>query len=273
MERLIKIAEWLKRRYWPVQYDSTFHPAEAYYASIYLEIIERHLGSLGEGPLRILEPGCGTGRLLVPLARRGHYIKGIDFHRDSLRMAKKNIEKANVGAELIDGDLIEEIGRFPDASFDAVISIEVLYNVPRVAETLIQLSRLVRKGGLLMIAHRTRFYYILYCLAQKKFEDAYFVATNNEGRLPKGHHRIYYNWQTAAELDELYGSAGMEIVTKHPIGPYSGLVPDPLEPICDPGKLSGRQRELLHKIEAENFDPDTLMASRYLLVVAQKKEG
>ncbi len=95
MDRLIRRLEHLKRRLVPIHYDATFHPAERYYTEVYLGHIGPLLDGLGEA-LRVLDAGCGTGRLLVPLAQQGHHMTAIDFHRDSLRIARRNAERAGV---------------------------------------------------------------------------------------------------------------------------------------------------------------------------------
>lgn len=267
-----QVAEWLKRRYAPVQYDSSYHPAESYYASIYLEVIRRHLAHFEAGPLEILDAGCGTGRLLVPLAASGHRLTGLDRHRDSLRVARENAARAGLQVEWVEGDLAEVLSSLADESFDAILSIEVLYVNRDLPGLLGQMARVVCRGGLLFATHRTRYYYVAQCLAAGHLEDAYLAATRKDGRLLKGRHRVYYNWQSEAEIDALYRGIGTRIIAKHPIGPYSGFAPDPLGPICDPGRLSDRERELLRKIEMQ-YDPDTLMASRYVLVVAQRPPG
>ena len=41
-----------------------------------VELIRRLIGE--RGPLRVLEPFCGTGRLLIPLAEDGHELVGMD---------------------------------------------------------------------------------------------------------------------------------------------------------------------------------------------------
>jgi SAM-dependent methyltransferase len=41
-----------------------------------IELIRRLIA--GEGPLKILEPFCGTGRILIPLAVEGHQLTGMD---------------------------------------------------------------------------------------------------------------------------------------------------------------------------------------------------
>jgi SAM-dependent methyltransferase len=42
----------------------------------------------GRGPLRILEPFCGTGRILIPLALDGHETVGLDQAKGMLSRAR-----------------------------------------------------------------------------------------------------------------------------------------------------------------------------------------
>ena len=64
----------------------------------------------------VLELGCGTGRLLIPLAAAGHTVTGIDLSRDMLTrcQGKLDIEGRSVAgrASLIQGDIRRfELGR------------------------------------------------------------------------------------------------------------------------------------------------------------------
>jgi SAM-dependent methyltransferase len=56
------------------------------------------------GPL--LELGCGTGRLLVPLARAGYTVTGVDLSPDMLAQARAKTEAAGVAERvtLLEGD-------------------------------------------------------------------------------------------------------------------------------------------------------------------------
>jgi SAM-dependent methyltransferase len=56
------------------------------------------------GPL--LELGCGTGRLLVPLAHAGYDVTGVDLSREMLRAARTRVEAAGVAdrVTLVHGD-------------------------------------------------------------------------------------------------------------------------------------------------------------------------
>ncbi|MBL9003325.1 MAG: class I SAM-dependent methyltransferase [Myxococcales bacterium] len=51
-----------------------------------------------ESPLRVVELGCGSGRLLVPLARDGHWVCGIDRNESMLRACQKRLCSLNAHA-------------------------------------------------------------------------------------------------------------------------------------------------------------------------------
>lgn len=268
-QRLVRLGEWIKRRYSRVPYDASEHAAEAYYATVYLEIIRGALASLGERPLRIFCAGCGTGRIAIPLAEDGHDVTGVDRFRDALRVARRRGERVGVSVRLVDSDMLEAASSLPAGSFDAVLGIESMYMTRDLPDLVGRLSELLRPGGLFVGTHRTRFYYVLYCLARGRFDEALSVVNDSSGELSKGPVRFHYNWQTAAELEALYGGTGLRILDRHPIGPYSGFGYDPLASICDPGALTPAQRETLRHIEM-TADPDTVMSARYVLVLASK---
>lgn len=52
----------------------------------------------------ILEAGCGTGRLLLPLTGAGHWVTGLDVSRGMLRRARARLGRLS-GARLVQGDL------------------------------------------------------------------------------------------------------------------------------------------------------------------------
>jgi ubiquinone/menaquinone biosynthesis C-methylase UbiE len=237
---------------------------------IYLHLIRRYLAPLGPQPLRILDAGCGTGRILVPLAREGHRLTGIDHHHDSLRVARRNLDDAGLNAELIEGTLEELLAAFPDPCFDAALAIESLYVSRTASESLAQIARILHPQGTAIVTHRTHYYYLLQSLAARRFDDALIVATRDEGRLRKGYHRIFYHWESRAQIDRLYAHCGLDIIDTHPVGPYSGFPPDALHVICDPATLSAGDRERLRELELHHVDRETAMACGYLVVCARK---
>lgn len=47
----------------------------------------------GRAPLRILEPFCGNGRILIPLAEDGHTLVGLDKSKPMLDSARRKVQK------------------------------------------------------------------------------------------------------------------------------------------------------------------------------------
>jgi SAM-dependent methyltransferase len=78
-----------------IMYDVTPHIAEIYdQIETYTDDIELILRLIeGLGPLRILEPFCGTGRILIPLALAGHTLVGLDKATGMLSYARIKINR------------------------------------------------------------------------------------------------------------------------------------------------------------------------------------
>lgn len=68
-----------------------------------LPLVEAYARRTG-GPL--LELGCGTGRLLVPLAKAGYLVTGVDISPEMLRIARAKAREAGVArrVRLVQGD-------------------------------------------------------------------------------------------------------------------------------------------------------------------------
>jgi SAM-dependent methyltransferase len=75
-------------------YDVEPHVAEIYdQVDTHTDDVEFLRGLVGDaGPLRVLEPFCGTGRILIPLALDGHTVVGIDQARSMLDRAAAKVE-------------------------------------------------------------------------------------------------------------------------------------------------------------------------------------
>ena len=263
---LINIASIFKRRFFKLKYDAAEYSPEIYYAEIYLDYLEKYLP---EQPASFWDAGCGTGRFLIPLADKGYRMTGIDFTKDSILRISKKIQNYQDSPKIIDGDIYSELKKMPDSTFDAIIAIEALYCSKQRKEITEQMYRCLKPGGILLITHKPRFYYMLQSLLKRNFKDCQLISTHSEGYILKGVHKVFYNWQTLQQIGALYQGVGATIEGIVPIGPYSGFSVDPLSLICDPGEISKKNQESLAYIE-KNYDEDTLMASRYVLVAARK---
>ena len=114
--------------YWPEVYDQLETQTDD------VRLLRELIG--GDGPLRILEPFCGNGRILIPLAEDGHEIVGMDKSRAMLRSAEAKIGErpADVCARvtLIEADVTS--APWPDGFDLAVLGANCFYEVATAEE-------------------------------------------------------------------------------------------------------------------------------------------
>jgi ubiquinone/menaquinone biosynthesis C-methylase UbiE len=94
------------------------------------------------GGARVIDIGCGTGRWMGIATD----ISGVDASAEMLHEAAK---KPGVWGRLVLADA--RCLPFRDASADAVLSTLTIGHVPPVAETLAELARIARPGGLVIV--------------------------------------------------------------------------------------------------------------------------
>jgi SAM-dependent methyltransferase len=74
-----------------------------YYDMIHSELtadIEFILSLLEGGPYSVLDLGCGTGRIVFPLARAGHEVLGLDLSEAMLDLAESKLNKETVDIKM-----------------------------------------------------------------------------------------------------------------------------------------------------------------------------
>lgn len=92
-----------------------------------------------------LDIGCGAGLLIALAQRAGFTAEGIELNRDRLAAAERQ-----TGAT-IHGRPIEDL-RLPDASFDVISMINVFSHLTAPSQTLTELRRILKPGGVLVMA-------------------------------------------------------------------------------------------------------------------------
>ena len=98
------------------------------------------------GAPRVLDAGCGSGRLTVLLAQAGASVTGIDTNAKQLAEARRRAEEAGIELELLEGDFNAPLP-FADGSFDAATSRLALMAADDPVATLGELRRVLEPGG------------------------------------------------------------------------------------------------------------------------------
>jgi SAM-dependent methyltransferase len=95
---------------------------------------------------RVLDAGCGSGRLTVALALGGAAVTGVDTNAVQLEAAARRASENGVALTLLEADFNEALP-FADATFDVVVSrLSVMAATDPVA-TLRELGRVLEPGG------------------------------------------------------------------------------------------------------------------------------
>jgi len=140
--------QWIKMERIPGVLASSYEKAtrmviEAYYGQVAEEIVSNFKS--GE----ILDLGTGPGYLPIEIVRRAPDINiiAVDLSRKLIQMAQANAARAGLSHQLS-----FEVGNsaglhFKNASFDMVISTGMLHSLNRPIAVLIEIYRVLKKGG------------------------------------------------------------------------------------------------------------------------------
>jgi ubiquinone/menaquinone biosynthesis C-methylase UbiE len=102
---------------------------------------------------RVLDVATGSGNAAIAAARRGCEAVGVDFVPALLERGRVRARAEHLDVEFLDGDA--ENLPFPDASFDAVISIYGVMFAPDHQRAASELVRVCRPGGRIALASWT----------------------------------------------------------------------------------------------------------------------
>jgi demethylmenaquinone methyltransferase/2-methoxy-6-polyprenyl-1,4-benzoquinol methylase len=104
---------------------------------------------------QVLDIGCGTGALTLRAAQRGAKVKGVDINAQMLEIAGQRVKSAGLtgSVELVEMGVAELDGE-QTQRYDAVMSGLCLSELSEdeVSYTLKEAARILRPGGLLLIA-------------------------------------------------------------------------------------------------------------------------
>lgn len=112
---------------------------------------EAFVARLGLGPQHaVLDAACGTGNLALPAARAGATVIALDIAGALLDVGRDRARREGLRGEWEEGTV--EAMHYPDATFDAALSMFGVSFAARPEHAAEELARVVRPGGRLALA-------------------------------------------------------------------------------------------------------------------------
>ena len=151
--------------------------------------------------LRVLDIGCGGGLLSEPMTRLGFTVTGVDASERNIGVAKVHAERGGLDIDyrVATAEHLLETG---EPLFDLILNMEVIEHVAEPGAYLADCSRLLKPGGLMIVATLNR---TLRSLAFAKIGAEYVL-----GWLPKGAHD-WRKFLTPDELMQMAAGPGLEV--------------------------------------------------------------
>ncbi len=164
----------------------------------------------------ILDAGCGDGFYLHMLSNLGKFdLTGIDYDKNALASAKKNLEGKNI--KLLQGSVMEL--PFKKNSFDGVIMTEVAEHLPDDLLGLKEIYRVLKPGGTLVLTVPNHNYPFLWDPVNKVLEDVAgtHISSGFWAGIWNQHIRLYY----PQEIETKIRQAGFKVLKNESLCHYS----------------------------------------------------
>jgi malonyl-CoA O-methyltransferase len=142
------LASWKVKRKIMQRYNVTSEMYDERYAQEQQRKYKKALENVDIDGKTVLDVGCGSGLFFKEVAAQASMVVGVDISRKLLIKAKEqSFAFSNVTVLQADADHLP----FKNGLFSTVFSFTVLQNVPKPAETRIELKRVVKKSGWIVI--------------------------------------------------------------------------------------------------------------------------
>ena len=101
---------------------------------------------------RLLEPACGSGRLVAEMAARGYDLEAFDLSEPSLKYLKKRLKRRNLSGHVFRADMIDfKLEQPVDAAFCTMNTVRHLLTDDEARSHLQAVAGAVREGGLYIL--------------------------------------------------------------------------------------------------------------------------
>ena len=134
-----------------------------------LAFAEKHFSKSG----KLIDLGCGTGRLLIPFAKRGFECLGVDLSDAMLAVVAEKAKRADVSVALLKANLVE-LDAIGDNSFDYASclfsTLGMIRGVENRRKFLGHVHRILKPGGVFVLHVHNRWFRFGRALGRKGTE-------------------------------------------------------------------------------------------------------
>jgi methionine biosynthesis protein MetW len=170
---------------------------------------------------RVLDVGCGNGKLLYNLRHKFDELCGIEFSPARVAIAAAALE--GLRSDIRHGNIEERLS-WEDGSFDAIVLSDVIEHVVNLWPAMEEISRLLKPDGQVVISTpnvanlRARLSLLVGVFPSSKAQEGFALRTESE--LHDGGHVHYF---TFSMLDRLFARYGFTKVKRYGIGRFGRL--------------------------------------------------
>lgn len=117
------------------------------------DFIEAACRKYGPGrPRRLLEPACGTGRLVAELAARGYRLSGFDLNPSALAYLRRRLARRGLRATIFQADMADfRLDQPVDAAFNTFNTFRHLHTERAARRHLECVAECLRPGGIYIL--------------------------------------------------------------------------------------------------------------------------
>lgn len=187
--------------------DSDLFKLKSFEKEIYFGLMRPFLNTLPKESV-ILDAGCGIGRFSVELVRRGFKVNLVDSSEKALKKALEYLGREK-GAEFdVHWGNVANLPMFSNASFDAILAIELICYCNSPKEVVKELVRVTKKNGLIIISVEGKYGGML---SDPNVRFDKLSAIVQDGLLYKKNH-LYVHYYTPASLKRLLEECGIDVI-------------------------------------------------------------
>lgn len=170
----------------------------------FLNFLEKYHGRLGPN---FLDVGSGDGRHLLPLAKIGYQVTGLELTKSGIESTREKLNGLSSRVSLIQGSFHEL--PFANQSFDSAISVQALHynNWPGACQAFAEIARVLKTNGLFFFRARSERGH--WRQTDKKIADK--GITRIEKR--SGGFTVMVHDYTLSELENLAGLNSLELLS------------------------------------------------------------